>query len=107
MSSLDFIGFDVHKKTISFCVKAGDGQILEEGKIAARRGEPDRLDEGAQPSLDGSDGGDAIFRLDLRSLTTSGRGVESGAPSDAEGDHRIEKEERSSGCAQAGRLAAL
>jgi transposase len=39
MSSLDFIGFDVHKKTISFCVKAGDGQILEEGKIAARRGD--------------------------------------------------------------------
>jgi hypothetical protein len=32
MSSLDFIGFDVHKKTISFCVKAGDGQILEEAK---------------------------------------------------------------------------
>ena len=28
MSSLDFVGFDVHKKTISFCVKACDGQIL-------------------------------------------------------------------------------
>ena len=39
MSSLDFIGFDVHKKTISFCVKTGDGQILEEGKITARRGD--------------------------------------------------------------------
>lgn len=39
MSSLDFIGLGVHKKTINFCVKAGDGQILEEGKIAARRGD--------------------------------------------------------------------
>lgn len=39
MSSLDYIGFDVHKKTISFCAKAGDGRILDEGKIAARRGD--------------------------------------------------------------------
>jgi len=39
MSSLDYIGFDVHKKTISFCVKSGDGQILREGRIAARRGD--------------------------------------------------------------------
>jgi transposase len=37
MSSLDDIGFDVHKKTINFCAKAGDGQILDEGKIATRR----------------------------------------------------------------------
>jgi len=39
MSSLDYIGFDVHKKTISFCVKTGDGRILDEGRIAARRDE--------------------------------------------------------------------
>ena len=37
MSTLDYIGFDVHKKTISFCAKAGDGRILDEGQIAARR----------------------------------------------------------------------
>ena len=32
-----YIGFDVHKKTVSYCVKAADGKILEEGKLAARR----------------------------------------------------------------------
>jgi transposase len=37
MSNLDYIGFDVHKKSISFCAKAQDGRILDEGKIVARR----------------------------------------------------------------------
>ena len=32
-----YIGFDVHKKTVSYCVKAGDGTILDEGKITAKR----------------------------------------------------------------------
>jgi len=37
MSSIDYIGFDIHKKTISFCAKAQDGTILDEGTILARR----------------------------------------------------------------------
>jgi hypothetical protein len=37
MSSIDYIGFDIHKKTISFCAKVQDGTILEEGTIPARR----------------------------------------------------------------------
>jgi transposase len=37
MSTIDYIGFDVHKKSISFCAKAQDGQILDEGTIPARR----------------------------------------------------------------------
>jgi len=37
MASIDYIGFDIHKKTISFCAKAQDGTILDEGTIAARR----------------------------------------------------------------------
>src|SRR5690242_11358990 len=32
-----YIGFDVHKKTISYCIKTSDGTIGEEGKIAAKR----------------------------------------------------------------------
>jgi len=39
MISIDYIGFDVHKKTISFCAKAQDGSILDEGTMAARRTE--------------------------------------------------------------------
>ena len=30
-----YIGFDVHKKSISYCVKAPDGKIVEEGRLRA------------------------------------------------------------------------
>jgi transposase len=30
-----YIGFDVHKKSVSFCVKIADGAIVEEGKLRA------------------------------------------------------------------------
>jgi len=30
-----YIGFDVHKKTVSYCVKIADGRIVEEGKLRA------------------------------------------------------------------------
>ena len=32
-----YIGFDVHKKSVSYCVKTADGQIVEEGKLRATR----------------------------------------------------------------------
>jgi hypothetical protein len=35
MNIKPYIGFDVHKKSISSCVKTADGQILEEGKLRA------------------------------------------------------------------------
>ena len=37
MTAIDYIGFDIHKKTISFCAKAQDGTILDEGMIPPRR----------------------------------------------------------------------
>jgi transposase len=30
-----YIGFDVHKKSVSFCVRTADGKIVEEGKLRA------------------------------------------------------------------------
>jgi len=35
MNIKHYIGFDVHKKSISYCVKTADGQIVEEGKLRA------------------------------------------------------------------------
>ena len=35
------IGLDVHKKTISYCVKDASGRIHQEGKIGATRRELD------------------------------------------------------------------
>jgi transposase len=37
MNELYYIGFDVHKKTIQFCSKRADGQIVAEGRILATR----------------------------------------------------------------------
>ena len=42
MTSMYYIGLDVHKKTISYCVKDGGGRIYAEGTIAATRWELDR-----------------------------------------------------------------
>jgi hypothetical protein len=36
-----YIGLDVHKKTISSCVKDGAGQVHQGGKIGATRGDLD------------------------------------------------------------------
>jgi transposase len=35
MNVTHYIGFDVHKKTINYCVKMADGQIVEEGRLRA------------------------------------------------------------------------
>jgi transposase len=37
MNVTHYIGFDVHKKSVSCCVKAADGTILEESKLRAAR----------------------------------------------------------------------
>ena len=39
MNSLYYLGLDVHKKTISYCLKRADGSIAEEGTVVARRKE--------------------------------------------------------------------
>ncbi len=37
MQSMYYIGLDVHKKTISYCVKDGSGRVHAEGAIPATR----------------------------------------------------------------------
>jgi transposase len=39
MDSVYYVGLDVHKKTISYCVKRIDGTIVSEGQVPARRAE--------------------------------------------------------------------
>ncbi len=36
MNTTHYIGFDVHKKTISFCVKTAAGEIVEGGSVPGR-----------------------------------------------------------------------
>ena len=35
MLSMHYVGLDIHKKTISFCVRQADGTILQQGTFAA------------------------------------------------------------------------
>lgn len=37
MDSVYYVGLDVHKKSISYCVKQADGTIVNQGQVAARR----------------------------------------------------------------------
>jgi transposase len=37
MNSMNYVGLDVHKKSISYCVRQADGTILREGRITATR----------------------------------------------------------------------
>jgi hypothetical protein len=34
---MHYVGLDVHKKSIAYCVKQADGVIVREGTVAARR----------------------------------------------------------------------
>ncbi len=42
MQNMYYIGLDVHKRMISYCVKDGSGTIHAEGTIAATRFDLDR-----------------------------------------------------------------
>jgi hypothetical protein len=37
MNVIHYIGLDVHKKTISYCIKTAAGQILQESTLVAER----------------------------------------------------------------------
>lgn len=37
MKSIDYVGLDVHKKTLRYCVKTADGRVGDEGCIPATR----------------------------------------------------------------------
>src|SRR5437899_10499268 len=41
MTTMNYIGLDVHKKTISYCVKDVSGRIQQEGKVGSTRRELD------------------------------------------------------------------
>jgi len=37
MSAMYYIGLDIHKKTIAYCIKRIDGQLVRQGTVAADR----------------------------------------------------------------------
>jgi hypothetical protein len=66
-SHMYYIGLDVHKKTISYCVRDASGQVHQEGEIGATRRElDDRMKTIPQPWTVAMESDD-FRRLDLRS----------------------------------------
>ncbi len=60
-----YIGLDVHKKTISYCVKDAAGRVHQEGKIGSTRRELDALGQDDSPTPHDRHGSDDLHRLDL------------------------------------------
>ncbi len=60
-----YIGLDVHKKTIRYCVKDASGQVHREGTIGATRNELDWWIKTLPAATDHGDGGDDLHRVDL------------------------------------------
>ncbi|HEX4168466.1 MAG TPA: IS110 family transposase [Bryobacteraceae bacterium] len=48
MNVIHYIGLDVHKKTISYCVKTAAGEVVEQGRLEASRAALRRWAEGRQ-----------------------------------------------------------
>jgi hypothetical protein len=51
MQSMYYVGLDVHKKTISYCVKGAGGHVHLEGTIPATRIDLDRYRKLARPEI--------------------------------------------------------
>ena len=94
MSTIDYIGLDIHKKTISFCAKAQDGTILDEGTIPALRKTLLAWAQARPRPWIGAMEAMLFTGWILRSSEAVGAGVEGGTPADAESAHGGQEEER-------------
>src|ERR1700751_3176414 len=89
-----YIGLDVHKKTIRYCVKEASGQIERQGRIGATRNELDAWMKYLPQPLGSGHGSDDLHGLDLRSSASACGTGEGGESCDAACDCGIEEEER-------------
>ena len=66
MKVTHYIGFDIHKKSIQYCVKTADGAIVREGQTQRRACGAGSVGPHAHRAVAWSDGGDPVQRLGLR-----------------------------------------
>ena len=107
MNVIHYIGLDVHKKTISYCIKTADGRIVQEGKLQALRSTLRSWAEGLREPWCGAMEAtlfSAWIYDTLKPLrTTSG----DGSSGEDEGHHCGQKEERYDRCTNHRGPAAL
>jgi hypothetical protein len=65
VNTLDYIGFDIHKKTIQLCVKRSDGELVEEQTLAANRNTVEQWAKNRRPALGGGNRGNSVYGLGL------------------------------------------
>jgi hypothetical protein len=65
VTSMHFIGLDIHKKTISYCVKDVSGTVLSEGTLAATRAQLDDWVKTLPTPVDRGHGSNHVYRMDL------------------------------------------
>ena len=99
-----YIGLDVHKKTISYCIKDASGQVYREGTIGAARNEIWMFgyETLPQPRMI-SDGGDDLHWMDLRSSAAARSAGEGSASADAACDPPLPR--RRTNASDAGKIA--
>ena len=87
-----YVGLDIHKKVIAYCVKKADGNVVDEGKIRASRSALTKWND-AEATMGGRYGSDSIHGLDLRFSLTPCKRTE-GGPSFETSGHRGGQEEK-------------
>jgi transposase len=97
------IGLDVHKRTISYCVKDAAGHVHQEGKIGSTRRELDAWVKALPQPPDDGHGSDDLHRVDLRSPASACGKGEGGASADAAG--RSQRPKRKNDKIDAGKIA--
>jgi len=103
-----YIGLDVHKRIISYCVKDSIARIHSEGSLPATRFDLDRwMDENVAASVVCGNGSHYVHWQDLRSPEAARRDAEGGTPLDVAGHRGREEEERPHRRQQDLRLPAL
>jgi hypothetical protein len=107
MTGIDYIGFDIHKKTISFCVKALDGTILDEGTIPALRTKLLAWVQARPRPWIGAMEATLFTGWIYDLLKPLARELKVAHPADAEGHRGGQEEERQSRCAHDRRSAAV
>jgi hypothetical protein len=65
MEPMYYIGLDVHKRKISYCVKDRSGQLHAEGALPATRHDLDCWMKKPAAAVECGDGSDHVQRLDL------------------------------------------
>ncbi len=107
MNNLHYIGFDVHKKSISYCVKTAAGEIVEEGSDAGATECAAALGSGTTQPWRGALEATLFSGWIYDTLKPYSAATGDGASGEDEGHQLGQEEERHDRCADHRRPVAL